>query len=82
MVYPNPVLASSILEINIPETVKTEVQLINALGQRMGNIYSGVLMKGKHRLSLTDKINNLPAGIYMLKIHSKNESGLIKIVIQ
>lgn len=82
LVYPNPVSTSSVLEVDIPETGKTQVQLINALGQQAGSIYSGVLPKGKHRLSLTDKINNLPAGIYMLKIQSGNQSGLVKIMIQ
>ena len=82
IVYPNPVSTSTVLEVEIPETGKTQVQLINALGQQAGTIYSAVLTKGKHRLSLTDKINNLPPGIYMLKIQSGNESGLVKIMIQ
>jgi hypothetical protein len=81
-VYPNPVSTSTVLEVDIPETGKAQVQLINALGQQTGSIYSGMLTKGKHRLSLTDKINNLPAGMYMLKIQSGKQTGLVKIMIQ
>lgn len=80
-VFPNPVSGSSKLEIEIPETGKTQVTLINSEGQQSGTIFSGVLPKGKHYLTLTDKINNLAAGIYLLKLQSKNQTGLVKIMI-
>ena len=80
-VYPNPVSTVSKLEIEIPETGKTQIILINALGQQSGTIFSGILTKGKHHLALTDKINNLAAGIYLLKMQSKNHAGLVKIMI-
>jgi len=80
-VYPNPVSNVSKMEIEIPETGKTQVILINSLGQQAGTIFSGVLAKGKHHVSLTDKINNLPAGIYLLKLQSKNQTGLVKMMI-
>jgi hypothetical protein len=80
-VYPNPVSTASKLEVEIPETGKAQVILINALGQQSGTIFSGVLSKGKHHLVLTDKINNLPAGIYLLKVQSKNQTGLVKMMI-
>jgi len=80
-VYPNPVSTVSKLEIEIPETGKTQVILINALGQQSGTIFSGILTKGKHHLALTDKINNLAAGIYLLKVQLKNHAGLVKIMV-
>lgn len=80
-VYPNPVSTSSMLEIEIPETGKTQVILINSQGQQVGTVFSGVLVKGKHHVTLTDKINNLPAGIYLLKLQLKNQTGLVKVMI-
>lgn len=80
-VYPNPVSTSSMLEIEIPETGKTQVILINSQGQQAGTVFSGVLVKGKHHVALTDKINNLPAGIYLLKLQLKNQTGLVKVMI-
>lgn len=80
-VYPNPVSTSSMLEIEIPETGKTQVILINSQGQQVGTVFSGVLVKGKHHVALTDKINNLPAGIYLLKLQLKNQAGLVKVMI-
>jgi hypothetical protein len=81
-VYPNPASTASILEVEIPETGKTQVVLINSLGQQLEVIFSGIMTKGKHRLALVDKINNLPAGLYLLKVQSKNETGLVKMMIQ
>ena len=80
-VYPNPASPASILEAEIPETGKIQAILINAMGQQVGTFFSGVLTKGKHRLPLTDKINNLPAGMYLLKVQSTNQTGLVKIMI-
>ncbi|MGZ8509655.1 MAG: alpha-amylase family glycosyl hydrolase [Chitinophagaceae bacterium] len=80
-VYPNPVSAASKLEIEIPETAKTEAILVNVMGQQTKTIFSGVLSKGKHYLALSDKINNLPAGIYLMKVLTKNQTGLVKIMI-
>lgn len=80
-IYPNPVSMSSKLEIEIPEAGKTQVVLINGEGKQVKSIFSGILSKGKHQVSLTDKINNLAAGIYMVKLQSKNQTGLVKIMI-
>lgn len=80
-VNPNPVSGTSALELELPEAGRTEVNLINTMGQQQGLVYSGVLAKGKHRLALTEKINNLPAGIYLIRVQSKKEAGLIKILI-
>jgi hypothetical protein len=80
-IYPNPVSISSKLEIEIPETGKTQVVLINSEGKQVGTLFSGILSKGKHQVSITDKINNLAAGIYLVKMQSKNQTGLVKIMI-
>lgn len=81
-VFPNPVSAASILEIEIPETGKTQINLFNVTGQQSSVIFSGLLVKGKHRMPLTNKINNLPAGVYLLKVQSKKETGLARILVQ
>jgi hypothetical protein len=79
--YPNPVTGISVLEVEIPETGKTQINLFNIAGQQTGTIFSGMMAKGKHQVSLISKINNLPAGIYLIKIQSKNQTGLAKLVI-
>lgn len=80
-VYPNPVSSTSMIEVEIPETGNTKIILVNTEGQYAGVVFSGVLFKGKHRLPLNNKINNLAAGMYLLKVQLKNQTGLVKIII-
>ena len=82
LVYPNPVSSASVIDIEIPETASTQIALINICGQQMGNVFSGILTKGKHRLALAGKINYLAAGMYLLKVQSNNQTVLAKILIQ
>ncbi|MDZ4806760.1 MAG: alpha-amylase family glycosyl hydrolase [Bacteroidota bacterium] len=81
-VYPNPAQSSSVLDIDIPQTGKLQVDLLNNLGQKIATIFSGNLPRGKHRMPLSDKINNLPAGTYLLSIQSANKATPVKLVIQ
>lgn len=81
-IYPNPVISPSILDMNMPATAKTQVVLLNSAGQQVSNIFSGILPKGKQRITITDKINNLPAGIYLLRINSGDQAQVVKIMIR
>lgn len=82
LVAPNPATSLSALIINIPATGRTEVELLGLAGQRLRNVFTGQLTKGEHRIPLTDKINNLPAGIYVLKVHAANQSVSVKMIVQ
>lgn len=82
VVSPNPLSAASVLTLNIPATGNVEANLFNAAGQLIKNIMKGRFVKGKHMIPLTDKINNLPAGIYVLKVQSSAKSIAVKIVVQ
>ncbi len=77
----NPATPQSVLELQIPQTGKTAIQLINSSGQIMRSVFDGTLTKGKHRLQLADKINNLAAGIYLLKVTAANKEVVVKVVI-
>ncbi|MBL0272711.1 MAG: 1,4-alpha-glucan-branching protein [Chitinophagaceae bacterium] len=81
-VNPNPVSSSSSLEINVPVTGKVLVELVFLSGQKGITVFTGTMTRGKHSIPLGDKINNLPAGIHLLKIQSSNKEISIKLVIQ
>ena len=81
-VYPNPAQTNSVLEIDVPQTGKVQVDLINNLGQKVATIFSGNLPRGKNSMPLSDKINNLPAGTYLLNIQTVNKATPVKLVIQ
>ena len=80
--YPNPIQLSTILEINLPDAGTLRAELYNNVGQKIATIFSGNLTRGKHSIPLTDKIYNLPAGIYLLKLQSSGKPIPLKLVIQ
>jgi len=82
-VYPNPLQqAPTVLDIYVPQTGKVQVDIVNSLGQNTGSVFAGILTKGNHRISLTNKIDNLAAGTYLLSIHSANDKLTVKLMIQ
>lgn len=81
-VFPNPAQANSVVEINIVQTGAVEIKLVNQMGQQICTVFKGTLAKGKNSLPLPDKINNLPAGVYLLRIQAGNKTLTGKIVIQ
>jgi glycosidase len=81
-IYPNPAQPISVLDMDVPQTGKVQIELLNSLGQKVSTIFSGNLSRGKHTLQLQDKINNLPAGAYLLQLQSLNKTTALKFVIQ
>ena len=80
-VYPNPVQTSSVAEIFVPERGNVQADLWNMQGQKVKNVFAGSLVRGKHTLRLSDETNNLPAGVYLLKVQTKNKIRFVKILL-
>ncbi len=78
----NPVAANSVLELNVPQTGSVYASLFDATGKKIRQVLAENFSKGKHRLSIADKINNMPAGIYLLNIQSGNQTTMVKLAIQ
>ncbi len=80
-VYPNPLSASSVLEVNMPATGVLQADLINMQGQYISGIFSRNLVKGLHQVTLPAKLQQLPAGIYMIRLTAGNIIRSVKLVI-
>ena len=78
-IYPNPARIDPVLEIHMPKTSQTRVDLYNASGQFIQTIYSGNLVKGEHRITVTGK---LIAGVYWVKIVAAEQEVTLKFMIQ
>jgi len=78
-VYPNPSRIDPVLEIHIPKTGKTKVDLYNAAGQFIKTIYSGNFVKGEHRITLTGQ---LTPGVYCVRIVAADRATTSKFMIQ
>jgi hypothetical protein len=81
-VFPNPVTGSSVAEIYVPGRSNVQMALWDVQGRKAADIFTGALSRGKHTLSLSGKTDKLPAGIYLLKVQTKNKSQSVKVVIQ
>lgn len=80
-VFPNPVKNSVVLDLYVPQTGLVSINIVNSAGQSLLSVFSGILTKGTHRLQLESKINNLPAGTYLIRVESLNRFVVKKIII-
>lgn len=81
-IYPNPATTNSLLELSNPETGKVQVNIFNINGQKMKTAFSGNLAKGIHYISLSDKINSLASGVYMLNIQTNKQVSTLKLIVK
>ena len=70
------------MDIYIPKNGIVDIDLLNTLGQKIKTVFSGTMTRGKHSLDLTDKINTLPQGAYLLRIQAGINMLSVKLVKQ
>ena len=81
-VYPNPLAANGILEIENKETGAAKVQWYNYAGQKIKEQALGILTKGTHKISLAADDNlKIAPGVYLIRVQIKNQSQTQKIVL-
>ncbi len=81
-VYPNPVMAGTVIEIENKETGRGELRWINEAGQVLISKSLGVLTKGVHKFAVTEtERQKLSAGIFMLQVRVKDRFITKKILI-
>ncbi|HEX8313467.1 MAG TPA: alpha-amylase family glycosyl hydrolase [Flavisolibacter sp.] len=79
--YPNPLVGTAYsLEIKIPQSGKTIVELYNSVGQFVSTVYNGFLTNGTRVLSLPHL--QKPSGIYFLKVRTKDLAKTISLTLQ
>ena len=71
-VYPNPSSGASTLPIYAEKPAQVEIDLFNVLGQRVREVYNGVLQPGNHNMAI--KTDRLPAGMYYVQIRTADGS--------
>ncbi|MDO5971400.1 family 78 glycoside hydrolase catalytic domain [Flavivirga aquimarina] len=74
-IYPNPLLNSEILNIQIPDLTLAKASVINLTGQVLR---TGDINKGRGSLSL----NGLSSGMYIVKIVAEGKTYSKKIILQ
>ncbi len=81
-VYPNPVLNRQFnLKYSVPASGKVSIDLINASGQVVKNLFSAFKIKGKYDLQVPLK-SSLSFGTYTLRISQNGKSGNTQAIVQ
>jgi glycosidase len=79
-VYPNPVKSNYTIELALPQSGTTTIQLYNSMGQYISTVYNGFLLKGERQLPLQRPA--VATGTYYLKLQVKGETKTIPITLQ
>jgi len=81
-VYPNPVVFNAIIQIENKETGQAKLEWFNETGQKIKEQNLGTLIKGLHKISITaDDRKKIIPGVYLLRVHIKNQSQTQKIIL-
>ena len=77
--YPNPFNPTTSIKINLPVQAEVQLNVYNALGEKVARIFSGLLNEGIHEFSFDG--SSLPSGIYIYRIESDNFSAMKKMIL-
>lgn len=77
---PNPFKLYSKVVFALKNTSNLTISIFNQYGQKIENIFSGVLKNGNHEFEL--KSSNLVPGLYFIRLETESSISTIKIVKQ
>jgi 1,4-alpha-glucan branching enzyme len=78
--YPNPARTHFKLDLYLPESGNTEIELINNTGQSLGYLKQGFLQRGEHTIQVPAQ--KLAKGSYYVKIKNRSGVKLVAIILQ
>jgi len=78
-VYPNPFNPITTLEFALPRAGHVEISLYDLTGRLVETLMNKELPEGVHRISLDG--SELPAGMYFVRMSSREFAGIKKIVL-
>ncbi|MDF3025810.1 MAG: hypothetical protein K0S23_117 [Fluviicola sp.] len=78
LVFPNPAVESTTLEVQVPEKERMDIKLYDTSGKFIRDIHSGKLSRGTIRQMI--ELNDLTSGLYLIIIQSKNFKETVRII--
>jgi PKD repeat protein len=78
-VAPNPVIGVSELHFKLPQTDRISIVLQNSLGQKVKDLYAGLVLSGASNIVKLD-MENFKQGVYFVVLRSPENTQTIKIV--
>jgi hypothetical protein len=77
--YPNPFNPETAIEFGLPEACKVQIEIYNALGNRIGTLIEGNLAAGNYRMKWN--ADHYSAGIYFLRMKAGDYTAMKKMVL-
>ncbi|MCB9358073.1 MAG: carboxypeptidase regulatory-like domain-containing protein [Calditrichaeota bacterium] len=77
--YPNPFNPSTTLSFDVPNESRVELAVFNVRGQEVARPLDATVQAGRH--SVTFNADNLPTGMYLVKMTAQNFTSVQKIVL-
>jgi len=81
-IFPNPANSSTKVSFSLKNTTDVEINLYNYDGSFAMQLFKGIGSKGENDFSISNKINNFSAGIYLIAIKSNSAILIDKIVVE
>jgi hypothetical protein len=78
-VYPNPFNPETRIEFSLEQNVQVTVEVFNIKGQKVADLIDETLPAGNH--DLTWQAQNLPTGVYFLKIKAGEYMKMEKLLL-
>jgi len=76
-IKPNPFSESATVDFHLTEASNISVTILNSLGQEVKRVYENMFFsEGSHEFQL----ENVDAGLYLLKFESENKSRFYKFL--
>lgn len=77
--YPNPAGTSTVIEASFSKGTQAQLEIYNAMGQRMTLVYSGQVTPGIHRFHVN--IAHWPAGMYYYRLSTPSGNVTRKMIV-
>ncbi len=78
LVYPNPMSGEVSIDFELSYEGKTEIIVMNQLGEVVQNVSSGYLRKGRHKFFVNSQ--QFPQGIYLFRITTDQSTETVKML--
>jgi len=79
--FPNPFKDQTLIRYSLNQATNVDLSLFDVTGQKIHQLHNGVQQSNEHTLILDKNNYNLSAGMYLLKLTTKNGVSQKKILI-
>jgi PKD repeat protein len=80
-VYPNPIDATTVIELVLTGNQKVDISIIDVLGREISSVYSGSMSEGEHLIPVPDQ-SKLSQGVYFVRVNIDGKATAKKMIVK